>query len=150
MRRLPAFVLVALLLCASLSAKRNANTPPARAPKGATPGAIAEVYFWKAKPGKLDDYNRYIREFAEPIDHEAQSRGAFVSVTTYMATKPDAPWTHMRIFILRDAAQQQALAKALDDAKLRLHPDEQERNRQAAYAETLRELVSHETPQIMP
>ena len=56
----------------------------------------------------------------------------------------------MRIFILRDAAQQQALAKALDDAKLRLHPDEQERNRQAAYAETLRELVSHETPQIMP
>jgi hypothetical protein len=114
------------------------------------PGARAEMYFWKAKPGKLNDYNRYIREYAEPIDHEAQRRGAFISVTTYLNAKPDAPWTHMRVFLLRDAAQQQALAKALDDAKLRLHPDEQERNRQAAYAETLRDLVGHESAEVMP
>ena len=112
-------------------------------------GTIAEVYYWKAKPGKLADYNRYIREFAEPIDHEAQRRGAFLSVTTYLASKPDAPWTHMRIFILRDQAQQQALAKALDDAKIFLHPSEKERQQQAAYAETLRDLAGHETLEIM-
>src|SRR5438105_1583917 len=107
----------------------------------ATAAAVAEVYFWKAKPGKLDDYNRYIREFAEPIDREAQRAGAFLSITTYLNPKPDAPWTHMRVFLLRDRAQQAALSQALDDAKLRLHPDEAERKRQADYAETLREVT---------
>lgn len=114
-----------------------------------TGGAIAEVYYWKAKPGKLEEYNRYIREYALPIDREAQRRGAFISVTTYVSQDPASRWTHMRVFILRDQAQQQTLQKALDDAKVRLHPDEQERNRQTSYAETLRELVGHETLKIL-
>ena len=112
-------------------------------------GAIAEVYYWKAKAGKLDEYNRYIQNYAAPIDREAQRHGAFISVTTYISQKADSPWTHMRVFVLRDHEQQEALQKALDEAKLRLHPDEQERNRQAAYAETLRDAVSHETLEIL-
>lgn len=112
-------------------------------------GTIAEVYYWKAKAGKLEEYNRYIRDYAAPIDGEAQRHGAFISVTTYISQKADAPWTHMRVFVLRDHKQQEALEKALDDAKLRLHPDEQERNRQAAYAETLRDAVGHETLEIL-
>ena len=111
----------------------------------AIPSTVAEVYFWKAKPGKLDEYNRYIREFAEPIDNDAHRRGAFVNVTTYTNPRSDAPWTHMRVFTLRDRAQQAGLAAALDAAKLRLHPDEAERTRMAAYAETLRDLAGHET-----
>ena len=107
------------------------------------------MYYWKAKTGKLEEYNRYIRDYAAPIDAEAQRRGAFISVTTYVSEKPDSPWTHMRVFVLRDQKQQQELQKALDDAKLRLHPDEQERNRQAALAETLREAVGHETLAIL-
>ena len=112
-------------------------------------GAIAEVYYWKAKAGKLDEYNRYIQNYAAPIDREAQRHGAFISVTTYTSQKADSPWTHMRVFVLRDHEQQEALQKALDEAKLRLHPDEQERNRQAAYAETLRDAVGHETLEIL-
>jgi len=112
-------------------------------------GAIAEVYYWKAKAGKLDEYNRYIQNYAAPIDREAQRHGAFISVTTYISQKADSPWTHMRVFLLRDHAQQEALQKALDEARLRLHPDEQERNRQAAYAETLRDAVGHETLEIL-
>ena len=112
-------------------------------------GATAEVYYWKAKAGKLDEYNRYIHDYAAPIDHEAQRRGAFISVTTFISQKADSPWTHMRVFVLRDHGQQEALQKALDEAKLRLHPDEQERNRQAAYAGTLRDAVGHETLEIL-
>ena len=112
-------------------------------------GAIAEVYYWKAKAGKLDEYNRYINNYAAPIDREAQRRGAFISVTTYVSQKADSPWTHMRVFVLRDHQQQEALQKALDEAKLRLHPDEQERNRQAAYAETLRDAAGHETLEVL-
>jgi len=40
-------------------------------------GSIAEVYYWKAKPGKLDDSNRYIQTVAEPVDFEARRAGAF-------------------------------------------------------------------------
>lgn len=112
-------------------------------------GAIADVYYWKAKAGKLDEYNCYIRNYAEPIDREAQRHGAFISVTTYISQKSDAPWTHMRVFVLCDHTQQEALQKALDEAKLRLHPDEQERTRLAAYAETLRDAVGHETLEIL-
>ena len=112
-------------------------------------GTIAEVYYWKAKAGKLDEYNRYIRDYAAPIDGEAKQRGAFISVTTYVSQKADSPWTHMRVFVLRDHKQQEELQKALDEAKLRLHPDEQERNRQVAYAETLRDAVGHETLEIL-
>ena len=121
-----------------------------RAGRPAEPGgSIAEVYYWKAKPGKLEEYQRYIRNYAAPIDREAQRRGAFISVTTYISQKTDSPWTHMRIFVLRDRVQQDGLQKALDDAKLRLHSDEQERNRQTAYAETLRDAVGHETLEIL-
>ena len=35
-------------------------------------GSIAEVYYWKAKPGKLEEYKRYIRDYAAPIDREAR------------------------------------------------------------------------------
>ena len=112
-------------------------------------GAIAEVYYWKVKAGKLDEYNRYINNYAAPIDREAQRRGAFISVTTYVSQKADSPWTHMRVFVLRDHEQQGSLQKALDEAKLRLHPDEQERNRQTAYAETLRDAAGHETLEIL-
>ena len=123
---------------------------PSSGPAAASSAAVAEVYFWKAKPGKLDEYNRYIREVAEPIDMDARSHGAFVSVTTYVNPRPDAPWTHMRVFQLRDRAQQAGLSAALDAAKLRLHPDEGERARLSSYGESLRDAAGHETLDIMP
>ena len=137
---------VVLLLFAAVALEVAAqSTPP---PASSSQGTIAEVYFWKAKPGKLDEYNKYIKEIAEPIDHEAQGKGAFISITTYLNRKPDAVWTHMRVFILRDAAQQQALAKALDDAGVRLHPDQAERDKNSAYAATLRDPAGHETVEV--
>src|ERR1051326_8545836 len=130
------WLLAAALLTFALQAKSTPAPQAAAAAEHATAssGTVAEVYFWKAKPGKLDDYNRYIREFAEPIDMDAGRHGAFVSVTTYVNPRADAPWTHMRVFLLRDRTQQAGLAAALDAAKLRLHPDEAERKRMATYA----------------
>lgn len=71
-------------------------------------GSIAEVYYWKAKPGKLDDYNHYIKTVAEPVDFEARRAGAFLSITTYVSHNPDSPWTHMRIFVLNEKEQAQS------------------------------------------
>jgi hypothetical protein len=52
---------------------------------------VAVVYYWKARPGKLDDYNRYIKTVAEPVDADARSHGAFVSITTFVSRRSDSP-----------------------------------------------------------
>lgn len=104
-------------------------------------GAFAHIYYWKAKPGKLEEYNRYIREHAEPIDREAQHTGAFVSVTTYFSADTLSPWTHMRVFILKDSAQLVALPDALNAAGVRLEPDSVKRRINGEYSATLRDRV---------
>jgi hypothetical protein len=112
-------------------------------------GSIAEVYYWKAKPGKLDEYNRYIKTVGEPVDYEARRTGALVSITTYISHKPDSPWTHMRIFVLKDKEQAANLEKALDDAGLRVQPDESKRKANGELAATLRDPAGHEELEIL-
>ena len=112
-------------------------------------GAIAKVYYWKAKPGKLDDYNHYIKTVGEPVDFEAQRAGAFLSITTYISHSPDSSWTHMRIFVLKDREQAANLEKVLDDAGLRVQPDESKRKANSDLAATLRDAVGHEDLEIL-
>jgi hypothetical protein len=126
----PALLLLAGVACA----RPTAVTAPAHAP-----GALAQVVYWKARPGKFDEYARYIREVAEPIDEEARKRGAFVSITTYETRDPGSAWTHMRVFVLRDSAQLAALRGALDAAGMRLEPDSVKRRQRSEYAATLRD-----------
>jgi hypothetical protein len=108
-------------------------------------GGLARIYYWRAKPGHLDDYNRYIREVAEPIDREAQRQGAFISVTTFFTQDTTSAWTHMRVFILRDSAQLAGLGAALDAAGARLEPDSARRRTRSEYAVTLRDRVGDAT-----
>jgi len=117
-----------------------------RAPDGAT---LAQIYFWRAKPGKLDEYTRYIRERAEPIDAEAGRAGAFISVTTYQASDTTVPWTHMRVFLLRDSTQLRGLGDALPAAGVRLEPDSVKRRQQNDYSATLRDRVGATVVQIV-
>ena len=112
--------------------------------RGEEKNSVAVVYYWKAKPGKLEDYNRYIKTVAEPVDAEARKQGAFVSVTTYISRKADSPWTHMRVFILRDAEQAAKFAQALDDAGVRVQPDEGKRRANQELAASLRDFVAEE------
>ncbi|HEX8838598.1 MAG TPA: hypothetical protein VF748_16775 [Candidatus Acidoferrum sp.] len=111
--------------------------------------SIAEVYYWKAKPGKLEDYNQYIKTVGEPVDFEARRVGAFVSITTYISRNPDSPWTHMRVFALKDREQAANLKRALDEAGLRVQPDEAKRKANADLAATLRDAAGHEELEIL-
>jgi len=104
-------------------------------------GSLAQVFYWRAKPGMLEAYNRYIRDVAEPIDAEAQKQGAFISVTTFQASDTLSPWTHMRIFVVRDSAQLLGLGASLDAAGTRLEPDSVKRRVRGEYAATLRDRV---------
>ncbi len=112
-------------------------------------GRVAQIYYIKVKPGKLDEYNKYIREYAVPIDAEAQKSGAFVSLATYLSRNPDSSWSHMRIFVCKNRGQLEQLSAALDAAKLKLHPDEAKRKSDADYAATLRDFVGSEVVDIL-
>ena len=132
-----------LAACATGASQADTSAAPA------VGGTLAQLYYWKAKPGKFDEYTRYVREVAEPIDAEAQRRGAFLSVTTYMTRDTLNPWTLMRVFILRDSAQLRALSGALDSAGMRLEPDSVKRRQRSTYSAGLRDRVGAATVSIL-
>src|SRR5215212_8943013 len=108
-------------------------------------GAVFVAYYWRAKPGQLDAYNQYIKTIAEPIDDNARRAGVFEEVRTVTpaaGTTPD--WTHLRIFRLKDAAAEQALAAGLDAATLRVVPSEAQRKANSERSATMRDLVRRE------
>ena len=150
-RRLTVFccaLLMTAIACASAKRSGTSVTMGMVAPM-ASDATLAQIYFWRAKPGKFDEYSRYIREVAEPIDHDAERRGAFLAVTTYSSRDTTTPWTHMRVFLLRDSAQLAGLAGALDSAGLRLEPDSVKRRVRGEYAATLRDRVGAATVQLL-
>lgn len=147
MKRIASVVLVvAAAACAAVGGQTQ-SAPPVE--EMSTAGSLAQIYYWRAKPGKFDEYTRYVRDVAEPIDAEAHRRGAFISVTTYMTQDTLTPWTHMRVFILRDSAQLRALSGALDSAGMRLEPDSVKRRQRSQYSAGLRDRVGAATVQIL-
>lgn len=136
-----------IVSCAGVQ-PRSATSAPSEVASNAS-GTIAQIYYWRAKPGKFEEYTRYVRDVAEPIDEEAHRRGAFLSVTTYMTQDTASLWTHMRVFVLRDSAQLRGLSAALDSAGRRLEPDSVKRSQRGEYSATLRDRVGAATVAIL-
>ena len=108
-----------------------------------TPVFVA--YYWRARPGKVDEYNDYIKNTAEAIDESARRAGVFEEVRTVTpAAGTVTDWTHLRIFRLKNAAAEQALAAGLDAATLRVVPDEAKRKANSDRSAGLRDLVRRE------
>ena len=140
MRRITLTILSAATVAACASSGQPASRGDA-ASVAASSGQLAQIYYWRARPGKFEEYSRYIVEVAEPIDREAQRRGAFVSVATWMTQDTASAWTHMRVFVLHDSAQLRGLSAALDSAGMRLEPDSTKRRLRGVYSATLRDRV---------
>ena len=140
------YMLIGLSACAPAMASSPASLPGTADAPGAT---LAQVYYWRAKPGKFDEYSRYVRDVAEPIDREAQRQGAFISINTYVSRDTLSPWTHMRVFLLRDSTQLADLPQALTRAGERLEPDSTRRRARSTYAVTLRDRVAETVLQVL-
>jgi hypothetical protein len=151
MRRLAVVLLgcgvVGTLACAAVA--QRTTTPGPAAPAAAESGTLARMYYWRARPGKFEEYSHYIRDVAEPIDHEAQRAGAFISITTFETRDTTSAWTHMRLFILRDSAQLAGLSPALDAAGIRVEPDSAKRRVRSQYSATLRDRVGDATVAVL-
>lgn len=136
MRRIASLIVVAAFL---LPLEAWAQ-PPASAD---TPVFVA--YYWRARPGKADEYSDYIRHTAEAIDEDARRAGVFEEVRTVTpAAGTVTDWTHLRIFRLKNAAAEQALGAGLDAATLRIVPDEATRKANSDRSAALRDLVRRE------
>ena len=108
-----------------------------------TPVFVA--YYWRARPGKIDEYNDYIKNTAEAIDEDARRAGVFEEVRTVTPVPGTVTdWTHLRIFRLKNAAAEQGLAAGLDAATLRVVPDEAKRKANSDRSAPLRDLVRRE------
>jgi hypothetical protein len=113
---------------------------------GDAPAYVA--YYWRARPGRLEEYSAYIKGTAEKIDEDARRAGVFLEVTTVLATpnpdgtKPD--WTHLRIFKVKNLAAVDDLGPGLDAATLRVVPDEAQRKANSARSADLRDAVRRE------
>jgi hypothetical protein len=112
-------------------------------------GPVYVAYFWRAKPGMAGAYNDYIKNTAEKIDENARQAGVFEEVVTLTPSQmgtstPIVEWTHLRIFKLKNRAAAEALGKGLDDATMRVVPDENQRKRNSERSATLRDFVRQE------
>lgn len=101
----------------------------------------ARAIYWRARPGQFAAYSDYLSRVVEPIDHAAQQAGDLHSFTTLVDARPDAPWSHMRLFIFDQPAQREQMVAALARAAASLTPDPQERAARAAHAAGLRDRV---------
>ncbi len=141
MRRSLEVVLAAVLVLLPAVAPAQVAAP--------TEGPVYVVYYWKAKPGQLANYSAYITGTAERIDESARQAGAFIEVTTVLATPPPdgaaAPdWTHLRMFKLANMDAAAGLAAALDAATARVVPDEAQRKANSARSAGMRDFVRRE------
>src|SRR3954454_10341472 len=88
----------------------SALMPVAAKQPASKDGAVFVAYYWRARVGKEDEYNDYIRNTAERIDESPRQPGASEEVCTVTP----APGTvtdllHLRILRLKNAAAEQAL-----------------------------------------
>ena len=140
---LPALA-VFLWVCAAPD-PATGQTPPIPSPEG----PVYVAYFWRARPGMTEAYNAYIKGTAERIDESARQAGVFEEVVTVTpsqmgASAVIADWTHLRIFRLKNRAAAEGLAKGLDEATIRIVPDEAQRKVNTEKSAGLRDFVRQE------
>jgi hypothetical protein len=137
MKRIARLIILAALL---VPIDAMAGQPPSSAD-----GPVFVAYYWRARPGKIDEYTAYIKGTAEAIDEDARRAGVFEEVRTVTpAPGTVADWTHLRIFRLKNAAAEAALGAGLDAATLRVVPDEAKRKANSERSAGLRDLVRRE------
>lgn len=113
-------------------------------PAASEPAAFV-AFYWRAKPGRLDAYNEYIRNVAVPIDEDARRHGVFEelrTVTPGPGTTPD--WTHLRIFRVKNLAAVDTFQTGMDAATARVVADEAQRKANSERSAGLRDAVRRE------
>ena len=137
---------VAVAIAATALGPTYAQTPASTAP---VDGPVYVAFFWRARPGKIDAYNDYIKNTAEKIDENARQAGVFEEVVTVTPSQMGTSaaitdWTHLRMFKLKNRAAAENLGKGLDAATERVVPSEAQRKANSERSASLRDFVRQE------
>jgi len=106
-----------------------------------TPQPCARAIYWRAKPGQMDAYSAYLHHHVEPVDEAARRQGSLRSFMTLVDPRPDAPWSHMRLFVFDSHDGRSDMLTALAAAAATVTPDPAQRAERAAHAAMLRDRV---------
>ena len=113
-------------------------------PSSPEPAAFV-AFYWRARPGRLDAYNEYIRRVAVPIDDDARRHNVFEELRTVMpAAGTTTDWTHLRIFRVKNLAAVDTFQAGMDAATSRVVPDEAQRKANTERSAGLRDAVRRE------
>jgi len=138
MKSMRRIAMIALLLTVAAGEAPRGQQPPPE------PAAFV-AFYWRAKPGRLDAYNEYIRSVAVPIDEDARRHGVFEELRTVMpAPGTTTDWTHLRIFRVRNLAATETFQAGMDAATARVVPDEAQRKANSERSAGLRDAVRRE------
>ena len=131
-------LVVMAMLMAGVTGAPHAQPSP-------TERAAFVAFYWRAKPGKLAEYNEYISTVAVPIDEDARRHGVFEEIRTVMpAAGTTTDWTHLRIFRVKNLAAAETFQTGMDAATARVVPDEAKRKANSERSATLRDAVRRE------
>jgi len=109
----------AILIVAALTLFMPLDAAAGQPPSSAD-APVFVAYYWRARPGKADEYSDYIKHTAEAIDEDARRAGVFEEVRTVTpAPGTTADWTHLRIFRLKNAAAGSTRPTPISNADLR-------------------------------
>jgi len=137
MRRIILLIVIVGLL---MPVDAAAGQPPASAD-----APVFVAYYWRARPGKVDEYNDYIKNTAEAIDESARRAGVFEEVRTVTpAPGTVTDWTHLRIFRVKNLAATETFQAGMDAATARVVPDEAQRKANTERSAGLRDAVRRE------
>jgi hypothetical protein len=136
-----------MLLLAPASAQQPQSAPATKMNRtdhvpSSYEGPIALVTYFKAAPGKIEAYSKWMAEVAKPVDDWAAEHGAFESVVTYVNPDPNGEWTHMRIFTFKSREQMNGMAKVMDAAHKAVYPDPQKREEALGHKDDMRTQLS--------
>ena len=133
------WMVIAGLLVTGTAGDASRQQTPASEP------AAFVAFYWRAKLGRLDAYNEYIRSVAVPIDEDARRHNVFEELRTVMpAAGTTTDWTHLRIFRVKNLAAVDAFQAGMDAATARVVPDEAQRKANSERSAGLRDAVRRE------
>jgi hypothetical protein len=132
------------MVIAGLLVTGTAGDAAHQQPSSTEPAAFV-AFYWRAKPGRLDAYNEYIRSVAVPIDEDARRHGVFEELRTVVPTAgTTTDWTHLRIFRVKSLAAVDTFQAGMDAATARVVPDEAQRKANTDRSAGLRDAVRRE------
>jgi hypothetical protein len=132
------------MVIAGLLVTGTAGDASRQQPSASEPAAFV-AFYWRAKPGRLDAYNEYIRSVAVPIDEDARLHRVFEELRTVMpAAGTTTDWTHLRIFRVKNLAAVDMFQAGMDAATARVVPDEAQRKANSERSAGLRDPVRRE------